>query len=622
MNVLSDVIPTTDYTTVRKKIWQAFDPLNFYLPDDIHMIMRLSLYFVMTNDIVNGIITKMAEYPITEIVYDTPETELKERYEEILEQMGIKEKLIEYGINYNTYGNIFISILPPFKIIFINETDEEEILTPKYVKEKGGQEVPNWEITNNKLYILSPKYKRKCPVTIKQIIIQNSDDFKLIFWNPLNIKIEYNEFTDEKVFYYKIDRKEKTKIKNEVEFLKHTPKWMLEAILNDYQYLKLDKNNVLHVKHPSVTSYFGGWGLPPLQPVMNQIIYLNILRRAQAAIAEDHILTKRYLAPPTELVLGTQGPAGVLGTINLAQWKNKMSEALAKWDRNPNSIQTFPYPVIEGKIGGDGRALMLFQETDAIISEIIAGLGVPREFLFGGLSWSGSSVSLRMLENHFLNYRSGLTKIFKFLVKKISKISGLPPIDLKMRDFKMADDSIRKDLLINLANASKISDRTLLNEFGIKYENEIETLKEETKQKAEIESNNARYQMLQQALTQMQAQNLLADAQTPEIENQELGEMANYIMKGQFDKIPDTLLNQLTGQYANLAMKNVIMNDPLLRQLLGISQQVSKDNSNNDNTGNMEQEQEEKPKESNASGQVHRRKMNEVKPSRAETSPM
>lgn len=608
MPAINSIPLTYNYNYLRDRYRKIFDPLNFYVPDDISELLKMSQYYYMTNHIISAIVYKMSEYPITELQFETKDERVKEKYKEIFEEMGVKEKLIEYGLYYNVYGNVFTTILPPFRNIFLNKDDNNDILNLKYIKQKGNnREVPNWEIRDQQLWIISEKYNRKVPAEIHQQAIKDISGFKMIFWNPINIRIAYNTFTDERVYYYKIEKSDKESIKREIDFLKHTPKWMLDAIIQNYSELKLTTKNVLHTKYPSVSLKYPGWGLPPMQPILNQVFYLNMLRRAQTAIAEDHIMMKRYIAPPTEVVIGTQGPAGITGMLNLGKWKTQMKQALTQWDKNPNAIQTFPMPVIEGKIGGEGKALMVFQEINSVINEIIAGLGVPREFMFGGLSWSGSSVSLRMLENHFINYRESLNKIFNFLTEKISKLTDLPKIKIKLRDFKMADDTIRKDLLLNMNSMGKISDNTLLNEFGFDYNHETENLVKEAEAKAKLQIETQYYQQLRQVIGEVQMQKIMQQGgEKPNVEDVELYEIANYIMKGQFDKIPEDLLKSITNNYTALVLQNTLLKDPILSKLLNLTPQ----------------EPENQSVESNASGQVNRRKMNEVKPPNTEASPM
>jgi hypothetical protein len=124
---------------------------------------------------------------------------------------------------------------------------------------------------------------------------------------------------------------------------------------------------------------------------------------------------------------------------------------------------------------------MLTPEIDSITNQILAGMGVPNEFVFGGLQWSGASVSLRMLENQFINYRTMMQRMLDWIVEQIATYFGYPPISVKMQNFKMADDVAQKQLIITLAQSQVISNQTMLTEImpEVDYTVEREKIKDE-----------------------------------------------------------------------------------------------------------------------------------------------
>ncbi|MBC8436847.1 hypothetical protein H8D85_00835 [bacterium] len=109
--------------------------------------------------------------------------------------------------------------------------------------------------------------------------------------------------------------------------------------------------------------------------------------------------------------------------------------------------------------------------------EIINSLGVPVEFVKGNSSWTGSSVSLRIIENHFLTYRELLLDFVNFfLVPKISSYLNYPEVEVSFRKLKMADDVQAKQGMMNLNNMGKLSDATLLDEYGLDYNKEQDAI--------------------------------------------------------------------------------------------------------------------------------------------------
>jgi hypothetical protein len=139
-------------------------------------------------------------------------------------------------------------------------------------------------------------------------------------------------------------------------------------------------------------------------------------------------------------------------------------------------------PIGHQVIGGDGRALLMSQEIRVWSEHIVAGMGVPQEFVFGGLQWSGSNVSLRMLENQFLRYLSSLSRFLRsFLIPKIAAHLEWPVVGTRFKPFKMADDLQRKAFFAQLNNTSKVSDTTLLQDCDLNPEEENELMRKETK---------------------------------------------------------------------------------------------------------------------------------------------
>jgi len=107
-------------------------------------------------------------------------------------------------------------------------------------------------------------------------------------------------------------------------------------------------------------------------------------------------------------------------------------------------------------------------------------MGVPQEFIFGGLQYSGSNVSMRMLENHFLGYRQGLLHLLRdFALHKVANYLGWAKVDIEFRRFKMADDLQRLFFYQQLNQAGKVSDRTLLIESDLDPKLEREYLNDE-----------------------------------------------------------------------------------------------------------------------------------------------
>jgi hypothetical protein len=96
------------------------------------------------------------------------------------------------------------------------------------------------------------------------------------------------------------------------------------------------------------------------------------------------------------------------------------------------------------------------------------------------LNLTGSSVSLRTLENDFIQNRSQLLDLTLWVKDKVRIWLSCPDLtDVRFADFRMADDIQRNQQLIGLNAQGKLSDQTMLTELGYNFEEEVKKRLEE-----------------------------------------------------------------------------------------------------------------------------------------------
>ena len=158
-------------------------------------------------------------------------------------------------------------------------------------------------------------------------------------------------------------------------------------------------------------------------------------------------------------------------------------------------------------MGGAGRSLLTLGEVKEAEDNIIAAMGIPREFLYGGLSFTGSSITLRMLENQLETYAAQLNTQLEWIIDQVSKILGWRPADASYIPFRLIDDAQQKQLLLNI-NAMKplISDGTILDMLDIDINKERDRRRQET-------LDEARFQIDTQKQIQELQNSVVAQAQ-------------------------------------------------------------------------------------------------------------
>ena len=88
-----------------------FDLARNFIPKNIKTLFKFCRTFFYTSGFLRNVVTKLTEYPITDILYD-PNTDsaTREKYDIALHRkLKIKSFLIEVGLDFFTYGNCFIS---------------------------------------------------------------------------------------------------------------------------------------------------------------------------------------------------------------------------------------------------------------------------------------------------------------------------------------------------------------------------------------------------------------------------------------------------------------------------------------------------------------------------------
>jgi hypothetical protein len=445
-----------------------FDLANSYIPKNIKTLFKFCREYYYTSGWLKNVVSKMSTYPVTDILFDTTiDPEVKKAYSRVLnEKLKIKSFLIEIGLDYYTYGNTFISVF---------------IIPKRFLKCTKCGQTHDFKAVKHKLKWQNLEFYGACPncgTTHSKFLVEDSsiksiENFRLLRISPENVDVEYNPITGTSTYYYTIPEKLKAQIiKGNLTVLETIPLEFITS-LQKKRKIELDNSNLYHLKYPSLAEEDMGFGKPMILPALKEIYYLAILRKANEAIANEHIIPKKTISPANTVTIDP------ITGMNLLDWKTDIINTMRKWKSDPNYIAVMPIPMQYQELGGNAKMLMVTQEMKFLEESIINSLGVPLEFIKGGTSWSGSSISLRIVENGFLNYREFLEDFLNyFLIPKVSILLGYPTVSVKFKKFKMSDDTESKQLAIQLNQGGKISDSKLVEEFGYDYAEEREALRQ------------------------------------------------------------------------------------------------------------------------------------------------
>lgn len=418
---------------------------DMQLPTSTIEIFKWCKYYYTFDPLISGSINALATFPVTKInledEQDNKNSELKDDiklYNKVLfKNLNIYKLCIEIGIDYFLYGNCFI--MGEFT--------------------SGNKKDIEWS--------------------------------KMVRLDPSKMIIDYNPATGTKVYKWQVPQKIRDIVKKKApkdEYDK-IPNVIKNAV-NKNKAIILNPGQIYHFNR--ATDSMGDnsvWGVPLVANVLKLLMYRNILRQAQEAIAREHIVPLRiyYLDATNNMNVHAD-----FSTVA----KNLAAE-IQKSVQDPNYRVVSPLPVNVINAGGEGRSLLLTPEIEQIQSEILAGMNVPREFIFGGVSYSGSSISLRILENQFITYRLLLKDFIQnFIIRKMAQARGEwhgeedndKLITVSLSDLKMQDDVQQKQLIIQLNSAGKCSNDFMWKSFDMDPEKMKDALKQEALDAIELEA--------------------------------------------------------------------------------------------------------------------------------------
>jgi hypothetical protein len=474
-----------------------FDVAHTYLPVTVKQMFQWCRYYFLTNPLINAVVFKLSEYPITDIIIDHEDPEVKRKWSEFYqEHLRFRAFQTEVGLDYHCYGNTLISMGFPFKkYLECNHCKFREVA--ERIRN-------NWVFTNMQFRLSCPKCGTVGDATPKDFYYKNASGIRLIRWNPEDVEINYNDVTGDYTYFYTIPQTVRTDITiGRKDVVESVPQVFIQA-LREQKGVIFSKDNLFHFKRPTLAGKDRGWGIPLLLPVLKDTFYLQIMKKAQEAILLEHIVPLRVLFP--QAGSGTSDP---YTTINLSDWRDHVAAEIARWRYDNNYIPIMPLPIGNQTIGGDGKALLMVGEIQAWSEQIINGMQVPLEFIKGGMSYAGTNVSMRMLENQFIGYLLRHKALCKFIMKMTAAFTGWPEVNIRFKPFKMADDLQRKAYLFQLNQSGKISDTTLLQDTDLEQDEENQIMVRETD--ARIEATKK--QQLAMAQIQGEAQLIMGKFQ-------------------------------------------------------------------------------------------------------------
>lgn len=449
------------------------------IPVGIKQVFRLCRYYYNTDSLLRAIITKMSEYPITQLIQDDchdNQTEGTKLRWDLLVNVTLNLRYVMFTIKVDRYvfGQSFHYLYYPFvrygKCGGCGKELPLRALTRYTVK--AGKPDDDGEF-NFSVNSVCPFCKGRHEFSVSDKEAKTARGLRMVRLNPLRMELEYNPSSGARDWYWLPPSNMRQQFLDNVRVIVETTEMRtLAAVMMDRK-IRLNPDRLWVVQGEASPGIWEGWAIPPIFPALEDVYYYKVLRRANEALAQEHVTPIRIVTPTST------GDASPQRTMNLSDWQMRMRNELQKAKRDPNYTVLSPVPMAIEQMGGNARVMMVAAEQEAAARVIAAAIGCPIEMIWGGLNWTGASVSLRVLENHFINEREEDQRLLEFLVPKIAHYYNLPRLRYKLSEFKMADDVQREANAINLMLQGFTSRKTTLPELGYDNTEEMGNLKQE-----------------------------------------------------------------------------------------------------------------------------------------------
>jgi intein/homing endonuclease len=296
--------------------------------------------------------------------------------------------------------------------IFAEEQDWEEDIEPEEAARKKQEALQR-----------SQYLKQKFDIVDKNPLFKGWN--KLLILPPDQVRVRKLPLSDDVAIEYMPDPETRKFLTSDIQIDPSNPtKEVKNTISNELKEkirqsgvipLDTDPNTGSHVYHLArKKSQYEPLGVSIIERCINTLILLDKLRQAQTSIASRHMTPMR--------VIWSEG----LNSTDVDNLREQVDMALV----DPDFSIIANYEIHWEEMGSQGRLLDLSAEDENGLNRLFAGLGVTREILTGEGTYTGSKISLEIMNTQYLLFREVIQEyVENYLFKPIARKKGFIEYD-------------------------------------------------------------------------------------------------------------------------------------------------------------------------------------------------
>lgn len=449
------------------------DMASLAMPDNLWTALEWSEFIFMSNSTYRMAVDRIISYFLTDIEIESPSLnsqlsdEDKEKwYTTLTEHLHILSVIKQIDTDCECYGNAFVSVMLPIQRFLVcprckSQWDFETFAAEPIFKFRW----TNWQFSG-RCPTCSVGSGYSGPFLVDDKYRTQASDLIIKRWNPKEIVIVHDEFTDDIQYYWRIPAAYQQKIRQGHIFeLARAPMVVIDCIKHN-KMLGFNRNAIYHMKEPTLAGIKNrGWGLPRTLINFRQIWYVQLLHRYQEAIAADWILPIRLLTPVSRG--GATAAGDALLSIAGNEFMSHMRRIIREHRLDPASWHFVPFPVQAVNVGGEGRQLAPHELLEQGMDTLMNGVGVPLELYRGTLQLQAYPAALRLFEATWHHRVNENNRFLRWLIKRIAALMQWELVSVRHARVTHADDIQRQMAILQLMASGAVSPVTALRGLGL-----------------------------------------------------------------------------------------------------------------------------------------------------------
>jgi len=466
------------------------DFASLTLPKSREKLYELCRIVAMTQPQIAAIVRKLAKYTITSVIFTSKEVAndeaLQKRWGEYFDnEANILELAEGVGLDFFTYGNAYVLSHRPFQRVYIcNHCKESHPAeSRKLLYNFSGESVVG----------KCPACKRSSKFEAKDLEIRSMKGFSMVRLNPADVQVKKNSLTGKRRYYCSPPGDLKSAVRGtkiDRELIDETP-WQFVMAALKRKRIEFKDGTLLHLMEPSPAGVDDEVGLPRILPALKLVYLDQVYKKSDEAAALERTLPLRFVFPQPS----SESP---LDKMPLAHFSRFLAMSLRRWRHDKNAVVPSSFPVGVSELGGDANTYNSAPMRNLTRSEIIGAMAVPEGFLSDGMTWSGGSVQLRMLENSLIGMMRALNRLCTYVETEIQAVSQLPACGAKMKNFRQLDDIQQLGMKMSLAQQRVISWKTVCDAMDLNFDEEQSKISQEDRSLQDNAAERARAELRNQ----------------------------------------------------------------------------------------------------------------------------